>query len=639
MQQVFLAAASTLIPPAEGSVADWARAHRVLPLGSAEPGPFRPERTPYLIPFLDAATDPRYRTICLVMATQCGKTDADLSIIGYYMAVDPGPMIFVAPIQRLAESVAKGRIMPMIMSIAALRERLDRRRSRLKAGEFFIAGQRFGVAWAGSAVELASHAVRIIFMDELDKMPINVEGEGNALSLASARTATYADGKVICTSSPTIEGASAIEALYYTGTMLRWEWPCPECGQYFVPERNLLWWPEKASPAVAKRAARLLCPNAECVAHTPERAIPDSAKAAMNAKGRYSPEPEGDCDSDVASFWVSGICSPWRSFGELARDWITAARSHDQETIKAVLNTRFAETFKMRGEAPEVSTVMNLRGAYRSDELPAGTQKISCGVDKQKDRLFYVIRGWGNGATSWLIRAGELIGDTERLDSPAWEALAAFFEETWGGKGIDAMMIDSGYSPDSVYAFARRFIGRVLPSKGRDTQTKRVDVQPADVSPAGKPSRRGTQLAFINTSYFKSLLHSHLLAPLGAMGAWNLPSDVSDDYCAALVSESAIASPRGVVWVHDRRVPNHYLDCEVLNLACADILQIRTTFTPQHHPAAAAASPAATDGDEEKVAPAPPPRPQNSLAAKLNHSGFGARPGMGGRNWTTGWRK
>lgn len=629
---VFLAAASTLEPAGENSVAEWAARHRVLPAGNAEPGPLRPSRTPYLIAFMDAATDPRYRTIALVCATQMGKTDADLSIMGYYMAVDPSPMIFIAPNQRLGESVAKGRILPMIKSIPALHERLDRRRSRLKAGEFFIAGQRFGIAWAGSAIELASHACRNIFMDELDKMPKNVEGEGNAISLASARTATYADGKVIATSSPTTEDASAIVELYRTGTMLRWEWPCPTCGQYFVPTRDMLWWPPKASPAVAKREARLLCPNADCEASNPESAIPDGAKAWMNARGRYAPEEDGDAESDVASFWVSGICSPWRSFGELARDWINAARSHDQETIKAVLNTRFAETYRVRGDAPAAEVVKNLRCAFKTNELQAGALKISCGADVQKDRIFYAIRAWGNGATSWLLRHGELLGDTERPDGPAWEQLASFFDERWGELRINVMMIDSGFRPDPVYAFARRFIGRCLPSKGRDVQAKRVDVQPIDLGRSGKPARRGTQLAFVHTSYFKSALHSHLLCPLGQVGAFYLPSDAADDYCEALVSESAIASPRGVIWVYDRKVPNHYLDCEVLNLACADLLHIRTIFTPQHHPAAAIADTA----QGAPAPPAPPPalgrRPLPAFAA-----GFGKLPGAS--SWVTSWRR
>ncbi len=647
LQQVYQAAASTLEPPGESSIADWGRANLVLPVGTAEPGPLVPERTPYLIDFMAAATDPRYRTICLVCATQMAKTTADLCVMGYYWAVDASPMIFIAPNQRLSESVAKTRILPMVKSIPALYERLDRRRSRLKAGEFFIAGQRFGIAWAGSAVELASHAVRIVFMDELDKMPVNVEGEGNAFSLASARTATYADGKVICTSSPTTEGASAIESLYLSGTRLRWEWPCPTCGQYFAPTRDLLWWPEKASPALAKREARLLCPNADCEASNPESAIPDGAKGWMNARGRYAPEEGGDPESDVASYWVPGIASPWRSFGELARDWINAARSHDQETIKAVLNTRFAELYKMRGEAPAAEVVKALRCDYRMDELPAGVLKISCGCDVQQDRIFYAIRGWGAGATSWLLRHGELIGDTARTDAPCWEQLASFFEERWGDLAITFMMIDSGFRPDPVYSFARRFIGRCLPSKGRDTQAKRVDVQPIDVTRSGKPARRGTQLAFINTSYFKSALHSHLLCPLGQTGAWHLPSDCTNDYCEALVSESAIAGPRGVVWVYDRKVPNHYLDAEILNLACADLLHIRTTFTPQHHPAAPAAVESSQQGATAPPAPVQPPQPPppspaprrnpNSLAAKMNHPGFG-RP-AGGRNWAMSWRK
>jgi hypothetical protein len=57
----------------------------------------------------------------------------------------------------------------------------------------------------------------------------------------------------------------------------------------------------------------------------------------MNAAGRF--ELTGDADSDCASFWVSGLCSPWRSWGEAAKLWIEAARSGEPGRMQAVLNT------------------------------------------------------------------------------------------------------------------------------------------------------------------------------------------------------------------------------------------------------------------------------------------------------------
>ena len=52
---------------------DWALAERVLPQGSAKPGPFDVTLTPYMVPFLKACADPRYKECDLCTGTQMAK--------------------------------------------------------------------------------------------------------------------------------------------------------------------------------------------------------------------------------------------------------------------------------------------------------------------------------------------------------------------------------------------------------------------------------------------------------------------------------------------------------------------------------------------------------------------------------------
>jgi len=403
----------------------WADANRILPPGSAEPGPWRTSRTPYLIPMFAAAVDPRYRRIVGVLGSQMGKTEFLLNLIGHRLDDDPAPVIFIGASQRQVESISTSRVSKMIRSTPSLDEKLDRRKTANKVTEKFIAGQRLGFAWAGSAIELSSHAAALVLIDERDRMEGDVGGEGDPVALAEARTATYPDGKIVVTSTPTLEGASPIWSLYEQGTMFRWSWPCPECETFFIPTLDLLKWPEKASPARAKREARLACPHCGAL-------IADQHRARMNAAGRF--ELTGDADSDCASFQVSGLCSPWRSWGEAAKLWVEAARSGEPGRAQAVLNTVFGELFRLKGEAPEVSAVGALRGAYRADELPADAVVITAGCDVQGDRIVYAVRGWGDRSTSWLIRHGELWGDTEQ--TPVWTDLAALLAMEWGGKRI-----------------------------------------------------------------------------------------------------------------------------------------------------------------------------------------------------------
>ena len=70
-------------PPESLTVAEWADKYRRLPATSAEPGPWRTSRTPYLREPMEAFTDPKVSKIVMVAASQVGKSELILNIVGY----------------------------------------------------------------------------------------------------------------------------------------------------------------------------------------------------------------------------------------------------------------------------------------------------------------------------------------------------------------------------------------------------------------------------------------------------------------------------------------------------------------------------------------------------------------------------
>ncbi|MBF0444627.1 MAG: phage terminase large subunit family protein [Magnetococcales bacterium] len=575
--------AELLRPPPPRTADQWADQCRILPQGSAEPGPWRSARTPYMIQIMRACSDPHYKRIIAVMGSQMGKSEGLFNVIGHRLDDDPAPVLFIAPNQKLAESVSNDRVMKMFKSVPSLWSKLAKGKQN-KMTEKFIAGVRLGFGWAGSATELSSHPAGIVLVDERDRMGNDVDGEGDPVELAEARTSTFPDGKVIVTSTPTIEGGSPIWALYEEGTRFQWAWPCPECGEYFSPRFELLTWPKDATPQQTLKEARIQCPVCDAL-------IGDEHKTAMNARGVYVAPgqeitPQGEIigdppDSDTASFWVSGLCSPWRTFGQRAKSFLEATRSKEPGRIQAVINTGFGELYKMSGEAPDWERVAELRGGYSSDEIPKGVQRITCGVDVQKNRLVYAVRGWGVNFESWLIRAGELWGETEY--SEVWNQLSALLQTNWGKLQISLMLIDSGYRPGSarqpinqIYEFCRRNPRRAAPAKGHDTQDKPVKSAKIEIDSRGGIAKRGLQLWHIDSDYFKSWVHGRIEWPAGEPGAWHLSDDVTDDYCQQIVAEQRLVKASGkVTWIKTRK-DNHFLDCEALNAAAATIRQVHT---------------------------------------------------------------
>ena len=533
---------------------------------------------PFWHAIYEAGMDPRPRTIVVVTASQMAKTEAMLNIVGHRATDGPFmPSLYVGPTEKQVRSMSRGRFDAMLRSTPILWERLEKGQKNT-VYEKYIAGVRLGFGWAGSATELASHPVGVVLVDERDRMEGDVQGEGDPVTLAGARTKNYPLGKVFVFSTPTVEGASPIWSLFESGTMQKWAWACAHCGNWFVPRLELLRWPQDADEGTAEREARVVCPH--CGAELEER-----HKLAMNAGGRYIPHGkaadgshvalEAPIDSPTWSYWASGLASPWASFGRIAATLVQAYRSHDQEKIQGVINTWGGEVFKVKGEAPEWAEVAGLRREYVAGQVPAGVQLITMGADVQKYGVYWIVRGWGFGLESWLLAHGYIEGLTE-FDTP-FVSLSATLQRPYGDRYINRGLVDSGYRPGdtekrpdhAVYSWARRHPGVGFPSKGWDQADQPIKFTPIDVQASdGKLVRHGVNLAHVNTDYFKRWIHSRVKWPEGQPGGWHLHAGTTEDYCKQIVSEQLVikSSGRGT-WI--RKGPNHYLDCEVLATAAA----------------------------------------------------------------------
>jgi phage terminase large subunit GpA-like protein len=650
MSWLLRAMAKMVMPPPLRTPDQWADQTRQLPQGSAEPGPFRSNRTPYMIPVVRAAVNPNYKRIVLVCGSQMAKTEALFNIIGHRLEDDPKPILYVGPTQKLVESYSEGRVMPMIKTCPTLWERLAKGKKN-KITEKFFGGVRLGFGWAGSATELAGHPAALVLVDERDRMTA-IKGEGDPVSLAEARTSTYPDGKVIVASTPTVgnvnldvhpdtgmehwrpgdetEIASPIWRLWQKGTRCEWAWPCPHCSEYFIPRFKHLQWPEKSTPEQALENTKMACPKCGSL-------IEDNDKGVMNARGRFiSPgqrvTPAGEVvgaasTSNVASFWISGLCSPWRSFGSRAAEFIAAVRAGNQDEIQVALNTGCGELYALGGDAPSWEQVRDLAEGYESGTVPEGVQMITCAVDVQKDRLVYGVRGWGFNSESWLIEADEIWGETAH--DAVWMELDELLTRDFDGKKIRLMLIDSGYRPgekdrnpdNQIYSFCRRHRGRAFPTKGHDKQDRPVKASKIDISYKGKIIKNGLDLWHVDTDYCKSWVHARIEWPQGEPGGWHLPSDITDDYCMQLTAEARTVGATGkILWVRIRK-ENHFFDVESLNVAAAHVLRL-------HALPRLVAKEAATVEDDAPAVETPAPR----AAAQAQFAKFPRG------NWTTGWR-
>ena len=589
--------AEIIRPPPERDAGQWADDCRILPKESPEPGPWRTDRVPFWrLPYA-CFSDPAYSEIIVVCGSQMGKTEGMFNIIGHRLDDGPYvPALYIGPTEKQVKSVSKDRVDKMLRSTKSLWDKTERGQ-RYGVSEKWIAGVRLGFAWAGSATELASNPAGLAVVDERDRMSNDVGGEGDPVEMTRARLKNYPGSKLGVFSTPTTEGASPIWDLLDSGTLHFWAWRCKHCQDMFVPQISLLNWPEGQSVDMAAKAATIACPHCGGIHE-------NSDKHNLNAGGFYirhrklnDREPVDDgvikvlehyvIDEDppelsTASFWMSGLASPWASFFDVAKALINAYKSGEQERIQAVINTWGGELFRVKGEAPEWEEVGARRLEYPPMSIPSRQlQVITLGADVQKYGIYYVIRGWGFGNESWLLEEDYLTGETE-YDN-VWISLGQVLQRPVKDRLIQRAFIDSGYRPGdvhrrpdhAVYTFCRRHPGLAFPTKGHDTQERPLKFNDMDYSPGGgRVIKGGIRICHIDTDYFKRWIHGRINWPEDQPGGWHLHANTSDDYCRQRVAEELVIKSSGrPVWVR-RSKDNHFLDCEVGATAAAQSLNI-----------------------------------------------------------------
>jgi phage terminase large subunit GpA-like protein len=506
-----------LTPDPMLTVSQWSDQHRILSSkASAEPGRWRTSRTPYLRDIMDCLSpSSAVERVVLMKGAQIGGTEMATNWVGYVIHHAPGPMMVVWPTVEMAKRNSKQRIDPLIEDSAALSALISPARSR-DAGNTILAKEfRGGVlvmTGANSAVGLRSMPVRYLFLDEVDGYPLDVEGEGDAISLAEARTRTFARRKIFIVSTPTIAGVSSIEREYLASDQRRYFVPCPHCGALQWLKFARLRWPKGSPEQVAYFCESLAC----------EQPIFEHHKTEMLQAGVWQATVDAPL-TKTAGFHLSSLYSPvgWRSWAQIAGAWETATlgESRSAASIKTFKNTELGETWVEEGEAPDWQRLLERREDYPVGRVPAGGLLLVSGVDIQKDRIEASVWAYGRGKASWLIEHRVLMGDTAR--DAVWKRLAEMAAETWTHASgalmpLARMAVDSGFATQEVYAFVRAARDhRVIAVKGVRSGAMGgaalVGTPTAvDVTTNGKRLSRGIKLFSVAVGMAKLELYNNL---------------------------------------------------------------------------------------------------------------------------------
>lgn len=555
--------------PGELTVSQWADANRqLLTESSAEPGRWRTDRVPYMREIMDFMSDHAPGREGAVMAgSQIGKSEALLNAVAYTIDHSPAPMMYVMPTVDVAKKVSKQRIQPMIDATPALARKVLPARSRDSGNTTLVKefpGGMLIVAGANSASALKSAPIRRALCDEVDEYPDDLDDQGSSLDLVRRRMSTFKRRKLLAVSTPTVKGASAIEALFNAGTMERYHVPCPHCG---VHQQLVI---DHLRPDGA-----YACP------HCGGLAFEALHKSDMLAAGRWVAEHP---DRAVRSWHVSGLYSPVG----LGDSWTEIAIMRDEARnnpakAKVFTNTVLGLPHEGESEQLEHADLKRLRETgWYCRTVPRGCLMLTATIDVQKDRFAVQILGHGRGEQCWFVDYLEIDGDPTSND---WSGLEAVVFGSWTNAfGIsmhaDMIGIDSGNWTNEVYRWVRRNAHRgVVALKGSKERDAPGISRPrkVDVNAAGRQLHHGVRVWHVGVHALKNTAFNRLqadMAPDATSRYFHFPEDAPDALFEQLSAERLDQQAKR--WVkRDTHGRNEAWDCLIYNLALAQHPKLR----------------------------------------------------------------
>lgn len=551
-----------LTPPPRLTISQWADKERRLDSqSSAEPGRWYTSRAEYQRGIMDACSDPSIKEVIVMCGSQSGKSEAILNTIGYHMHHDPCPILLMQPTVDMAQAFSKDRITaglirptPALQGLVKDSKAKDANNTTLHK---VFPGGALSLVGANSPSSLASRPIRVVLADEVDRYPPSAGEEGDPISLAKRRAATFWNRKFVAVSTPTNRGASRIEALYEETDQRKFYVPCPHCEhEQIMVWRNVQW--QDHNPKTAQYHCE------ECGA-----AWTEAQRHQAVAKGQWIASKPFN---GAAGFWFNALYSPWVDLCDTVEEFLNARR--DPMRLKTFTNTILAESWEDQGEGIDDYAVSKRKEEY--EQIPEDVVLLTAGVDVQDDRLEVEIVGWGVGEESWQIDYRVIYGDpsSPRIWGQLDEILLAKYEHPLGEDlPIRSTCVDSGgHHTRAVYNYAKTRAGhRVFAIKGVGGEGKPI---------VGRPSKNNigkVPLYPVGVDTAKEVHYSRLKIDEPGPGYCHFRADRDDEYFRQLTAEKMVLKyHKGYAkrtWIKTR-TRNEALDVRVYAIAAFSILNV-----------------------------------------------------------------
>ncbi|MBS8831479.1 phage terminase large subunit family protein [Escherichia coli] len=495
--------------PRRMRVADAVAQYMRVPMGAGNSVPWDPLVAPYVIEPMNCLASREYDAVIFVGPARTGKTIGLIDgWVIYNVICDPADMLIIQMTEEKAREHSKKRLARTFRVSPEVVSRLSPNKNDNNVYDrTFLAGNYLKIGWPSVNI-MSSSDYKCVALTDYDRFPEDIDGEGDAFSLASKRTTTFmSSGMTLVESSPGRDvkdvkwrrtspheapPTTGILSLYNRGDRRRWYWPCPHCGEYFQPCGDVVaGFRDISDPVLASEAAYIQCPSCS------GRIMPEQ-KRELNGRGVWLRDGEsinadgsryGDPRrSRIASFWMEGPAAAYQTLSQLVYKLLTAEQEYEttgsEETLKTVINTDWGLPYLPRASMEQrKSELLEQRAEpVPSRSVPDGVNFLVATVDVQagRHRRFVVqVTGYGSRGERWIIDRYNITqslrsdcdGESQRIDPASypedWDVLLTdVFHKSWPLASdpsqqmrLMAMAVDSGGEDgvtDNAYKFWRR---------------------------------------------------------------------------------------------------------------------------------------------------------------------------------------
>ncbi len=464
-----------LRPPQRMTVAEGAASALILKRPGDAATPWSASDTPYMIKPMNTLASRLQNSVCFVGPAQSGKTAAlGEGWMSHAVTNDPGDMLIVQMTEAKAREYSKQRVdraldhSPRLLALKGSNARDDNTHDKS-----FRHGMWLRIAWP-TVTNLSSTSYRYVFLTDLDRMPDDLDGEGDPYSLGLKRTTTFLSRGMCAVESspgrpvvdPNWQAATPHEAPPTTGILgiynrsdrQRWYWKCLDCREWYEaapgvglfhlpPDDHLLEEVRSANlVSLAKHHARVVCPHCGSLTDYKHR-------HALNIKGDWlidgqrktaDDEIVGDpLSSTIAGFWLGGVAAAYQSWESLLSKHLQGLRDYamtgSEIALQVAINTDQAMPYTPRhliesrnnASTPQDRAEVGMQRYY----VPEETRCIVASADVQggsNARFVVQVHAVGPHREQWLVDRFEIkLSKREGMGSEFAPLDPASYPEDW----------------------------------------------------------------------------------------------------------------------------------------------------------------------------------------------------------------